>query len=87
MNPAYWPLVLFILSSIIQGIIYVMAMQRRKGYEEAQIEKIQEQKICIENLERDLGNMKAAHTILSTQVANIRGWLRGTYGGDINGGS
>jgi hypothetical protein len=80
MNSAYIPVILFIFGVIINGIGFAIMVAYRSGQEQKRVERI-------EVLERDLGNTKASLTILQADIANVRGYLRGSHDFPPNGGS
>ena len=89
MNPWF----VFIASWILQGIGWLIYMAWKKGREEeklAVIEKREEEReeerlAAIKDLKKQIGDLETKNVFIETELANVRGWLRGVWGSGING--
>lgn len=76
MNANYLAILLWVGSLLVQFAVYMWLAQRQKGQDTQQVRDLVDKH----------GRLETRVLLLETQVANVRGWLRGSFGKIINGG-
>jgi len=83
MNTNYLAIVLWVGSLIAQFLAYLWLAQRQKGKDESRMIQVVDRQVDIQN---DHVKLEMRVLQLETQVANVRGWLLGSFGKRIDGG-
>ena len=76
MNANYLAILLWVGSLIAQFLAYMWLAQKQRGNDDQQVKDMVDKH----------GKLEGRVLYLETQVANIRGWLHGSFGKIINGG-
>lgn len=80
MNPVYAP----ILVGIIQFIGTIIFLAWKKGQDDAKLETL---RTAHNKLSDEVIEIRDTNTGLQNDLANIRGWLKGSSGSPLNGGT
>jgi len=79
LNSAYYP----ILFGVIQFISTLIYLAWKKGQDDAKLETL---RVAHNELADKIQTLTDSNAGLSNDLANIRGWLKGSSGAPINGG-
>lgn len=80
MNPVYAP----ILVGVIQFIGTIIFLAWKKGQDDAKLEIL---RTAHNELADEVTKVRDTNADLQNDLANIRGWLKGSSGAPINGGT